>query len=445
MRGLEARAILSIALIMACRMLGLFMILPFFSLYTTTLPGATPFLIGAAIGAYGFSQACLQLPMGSLSDRIGRKKTITLGLVIFALGSVVAALSHDIYGIILGRALQGAGAIGSTLLALAADLTPDERRSQAMALLGLTIALSFFVSLIVGPLLNAWLQLSGIFWLIAVLALLGLVLLHTAVPNPPQLIASTEPVQRWHTLRDPALRRLYVGIFALHAILTSCFVALPIVLQHTLHMTQHAQTEFYLIVLVLAFVCMTPAIIFAEKKRCLRRVLRGAVLLLCSALLGFALCPATSLSVGLCALAFFTAFTWLEASLPSLVSKIAPIQRKGTAMGIYSTSQFAGICAGGLIGGLCLGHFGTSGVFIGASGIALLWLGVAWRMAEPPYLKTFSFPLPASFHATSLQQLPGIAEIAVNAAQGLLHIKIDQKIINSHQLRKAIDESNLPQ
>lgn len=445
MHGVEIRAISSLALIMACRMLGLFMILPFFSLYASTLPGATPWLIGVALGAYGFSQACLQLPFGSLSDRIGRKKVITLGLLLFAVGSVVAACSHSIYGIIIGRILQGAGAVGSTLLALAADLTRDEHRSQAMALLGLTIALSFFVSVILGPLLNNWLQLSGIFWLMAILAAVGLMLLHTAVPNPPTTLAHPKPINRWQTLRDPALTRLYVGIFCLHAILTSCFIALPLLLQQNLRLTQSAQTEFYLVVLLLAFVAMTPAIIFAEKKRCLRGVLRGTLLSLVSALIGLTCLPAGLVTTSCCALLFFTAFTWLESSLPSMVSKIAPLQRKGTAMGIYSTAQFAGIFCGGLIGGFCLGHFGVHGVFAAASLLGLAWLSFTWSMPEPPYLKTFDFSLPAGFNALALQQLPGIAEIAVYAERGLLQIKADQKIINSHQLRNAIDESNLPQ
>jgi predicted MFS family arabinose efflux permease len=376
MNRAEQRATLALALIMACRMLGLFMILPFFSLYTNQLASGTPFLIGVALGAYGLTQACFQLPMGALSDRIGRKPTIYLGLVVFALGSLVAAMSHSIYGIILGRALQGAGAIGSTVMALATDLTRETCRSQALAILGITIALSFVAAMLLGPWLNTWIHLNGIFWLICALAGLGILLLNQLVPNPPS-ISSVTPEQtaarNWQVLKQANLQRLYFGVFCLHSILTLLFIGLPILLKEQCHLTTQAQTMLYIKVLPLAFILMAPLLRWAEKNKKLPQCFPALVLLLCLAL-GILDTQTVSLTcIAACLCAFFIAFTWLEAAMPALVAKYAPAAQKGTAMGLYSTAQFSGIFIGGLLGGAALGQGGFQQVFLIATIMGLVW------------------------------------------------------------------------
>jgi len=449
----ERRAIYSLTFIMACRMLGLFIILPIFSLYVTSIQGATPTLMGFALGAYGLTQACLQLPLGYLSDKIGRKKVITAGLVTFALGSLILALSHSIYGIIAGRAIQGAGAIGSTLLALAADLTPEENRSKAMASLGLAIGVSFAIAMILGPLLNYWVHLTGIFWIIFTLALLCLLLLHTLIPNPPQeirgpLFSETE-TRSQSSLFNPQLLRLHFGIFSLHAILSATFIAAPILLTQMIKLSEFEQSMLYLIILCLAFILMLPFILVAEKNRKMKVIFIGAIIMICVCELLLTNYHSSLIFIGLILLLFFTAFTFLEASLPSLISKIAPIQRKGTAMGIYSTAQFFGIFIGSSLGGVIYSHYGVSGLFIFCTVIGLLWLGFAIFMQQPPYLSTFIFKLNRSAieRFELLQQkilsAPGVAEMAFTSEHDLIFIKADNKIINKDQLRNVIDESTL--
>jgi MFS family permease len=251
----ENRAILSLALIMVFRMLGLFMILPVFSVATATIAGATPKLIGFAIGAYGLTQALLQIPFGALSDKVGRKPIIILGLILFIIGSIVAAASHSISGIIIGRAIQGGGAIGSTVMALLSDLTRDEGRTKAMAVMGLSIGCAFSIALVLGTLLNHLFGLSGIFIATAVFGVIGILLL-LIVPKAPKIV-----VQRKQSmlvlLRDPSLIRLDFSIFSLHAILTALFIALPIVFDYKLNMSSEHIVVMYLAVLVIAFIGAT--------------------------------------------------------------------------------------------------------------------------------------------------------------------------------------------
>lgn len=445
----ERRSIIAISLIMSSRMLGLFMILPIFALAASQMPGASPSLIGLALGIYGLTQAALQLPFGWLSDRFGRKPIITLGLVLFAIGSVIAALSTSIYGIILGRALQGGGAIGSTLLALLADVTRDEERAKAMAVIGMTIGLSFSVALIIGPLVNSYFHLSGIFWLTAIFAVLSFILLYTAVPPAPKVLIDpmieAQASQISTLLKDPALARLNLGIFSMHAILTASFIAIPSVLLDSVKLSAHQQTFLYLAVLILSFVAMLPFLIFAEKQRRLKQVFLGAIFLIILTELVLLIFHQHLFLVALALFVFFGAFSLLEASLPSLVSKIAPLQHKGSAMGIYSTAQFFGIFIGGSLGGVVLNHFGTHGIFLFCALIGLVWLGFAYSMNEPPYLSTIIIadcncsPDLAEF----LKRQAGVAELAYVASAQLLYVKIDKKIISEDELRKRIKQGNL--
>ncbi|WP_304986013.1 MFS transporter [Coxiella-like endosymbiont] len=265
----ERIAVASLTAIMAFRMLGLFMLLPVFSLYANQIPFATPALIGVALGIYGLLQACFQIPFGMLSDHIGRKPVITAGLILLGVGSILAALSHSIYGIIIGRAFQGAGAIGSTILAMIADLTRDEERSKAMALVGIAIGFSFAIALIIGLLINAWFQLEGIFWTTAIFATVGIILLHTVVPTPLQLLPHPEVESESGYFKkvicSSALLRLDFGIFSLHCILTAIFIGIPIILSRVINLTEHEQVSLYLIILLFAFIIAMPLIILFEK------------------------------------------------------------------------------------------------------------------------------------------------------------------------------------
>ena len=378
----------ALASIMSFRMLGLFMILPVFSVYAQQLPGATTTLIGLTLGIYGLTQACLQIPFGMLSDRIGRKPVIFIGLILFFIGSVVAALSHSIYFLILGRALQGTGAIGSTVLALVADLTPVESRSKAMAFIGLSIGLAFTLAMIIGPVINHWFHLSGIFWLTALLALIGMTLI-SAIPTPPKPLKISEK-KFSAVLHDKQLLRLNFGIFSLHAILTSLFIAIPIILTKQLLLTEWQQIILYLVILIVGFAFALPFIIIAEKQKKIKQVFVAAIIAILLSQCMFFVVAIASTSIHFSKLIFtltltlfFTAFTLLEALLPSLVSKIAPPEKKGAAMGIYSSSQFFGIFVGGAVGGLVFSHAHMMGIFVMGAVLALLWFVIASSMRKP--------------------------------------------------------------
>lgn len=383
----ERQAAFWLAGVFSLRMLGLFMILPVFALYAEQLEGNTPLLAGLAIGAYGFSQALLQIPFGMLSDRYGRKPMIYIGLLIFALGSVVAALATSIAGVILGRILQGGGAVSAAVMALAADLSREEHRLKIMASIGVTIGISFAAAMIIGPVLNSWIGVPGIFWLTAVLALLGIVVVRFRVPDPVKecVHSDAEPVpsQFGRVLRDQQLLGLNFGIFILHLLLTATFTAIPLTLRNAgLASAQHWQV--YLLALTLSMLFMVPAIIFAERARRVRAMFISAIALLVLVEIGLAFHVGSVFAITALLLGFFTAFNLLEALLPSLIAKFAPAAAKGTAMGVYSSSQFLGAFSGGVLGGMLNGMFGGSGVFIGAALIAVLWLLVAVNMREPP-------------------------------------------------------------
>lgn len=441
------RAVAGLASIFGLRMLGLFMILPVFSLYADGLAGYSPILLGFAIGAYGLTQALLQIPFGMLSDRIGRKPVIAGGLLVFALGSVVAALSDHIAGVIVGRALQGAGAIAAAVMALTADLTPDEHRTKAMAVIGMSIGLAFFASLIAGPVLGHWVGLAGIFWLTAALALGGLVVLYTIVPAPRESRvhrdAEPVPAQFSRVLRDPQLLRLDLGILLLHLMMTSTFVALPLALRDYAGVTPGSHWQVYLAVLLASVAVMVPFVVLAERRRQMKAVFVGAVAALGLAQLGMAgwhdgLWPLAALLV-----LYFAAFNILEASLPSLVSRIAPSEGKGTAMGVYSSSQFLGAFAGGLLGGHLLWAWGLTGVFLLNAGVALVWLAAAATMERPSSLSSRLVPLGplgkrrADELAARLSGVPGVAEAVVVADEEVAYLKVDRARLDEQALARA--------
>ncbi len=378
----ERRAAWLLAAIFAPRMLGLFLILPVLSVHGTQYRGNTPVLIGLAVGIYGLTQAALQIPFGMLSEKFGRKPVITAGLLLFALGSLCAAHADSIWGVIAGRALQGAGAIASVVLALTADLTRETQRTKAMGIIGASIGGAFAVALVVGPILAGAFGMRGLFYVTGALAVLGVFVLNRYVPTPPPSSRSpTETLARGKTraglrsvLADGHLRRLDAGIAILHFILTATFVALPLALVEGLDLPLEQHWWVYLIVVSGAMVLMAPAVMYADRRNALRQVLLIAIAALALAQIALATGPQTLAFTLAIMFLFFTAFNVLEASLPSLASRIAPRDAKGTALGVYATSQHLGAFLGGLGGGVLYQHFGVAGVFTACGALALLWL-----------------------------------------------------------------------
>lgn len=383
----EWRAGGGLAAIFGLRMLGLFLILPVFAIYAESLAGATPMLIGVAIGAYGLTQALLQVPLGTLSDRLGRRPVILGGLLVFVAGSVIAALGDSIYTVILGRIVQGAGAVSSAILALSADLSRDAQRTKVMAIIGISVGASFMLALVAGPLIAGALGLSGIFWVTAGLAVLAVVLLYLIVPAGGLPASRPETSVRLAMLRrvvtDPNLVRLDVGIFVLHLVMTASFVVFPLVLRDRLGMNEGDHWQIYIPVLLASVIAMGPVIGIGERRRIMHRLQGGVVLTLALADLVLAGFLATPPVILFALWLFFTAFNILEASLPSLVSRFAPAESRGTALGVYSTAQFMGAFVGGVGGGWLHGVAGVSGVFMGCAGMALAWFVIALGLRAP--------------------------------------------------------------
>lgn len=382
----ELRASLALAGVAGLRMLGMFIILPIFGIYAEQLRGGgSHTLIGLALGAYGLTQALLQIPFGGLSDRWGRKRTIYMGLVLFALGSFVAAAATDIYVMILGRVLQGAGAISSAVIALAADLTRDEQRTKAMAVIGMTIGATFSLSLVVGPMLGRAIGVPGVFAMTGVLALAAVAVVRWVVPDPPparQRRSVPEEERLLRLLRNPELARLNWGVFVLHGVLMALFLVLPFALRDAgLPVSQHWQ--IYLPVMVAALLLMLPVLLISERRGKQKPAFLVAVCVLLAAQIAISTALGSVLGIAFALVVFFAAFNLLEASLPSLVTKLAPAGAKGTATGLYSSAQFLGTFAGAAAGGVVSQYFGTPAVLALCGLLTLSWLLVAWPMSAP--------------------------------------------------------------
>ncbi len=430
----ELRASFGLAGIFGLRMLGMFIILPVFALYAAKLPGGSSHtMVGFALGAYGLTQACMQVPFGWLSDRWGRKRTIYVGLLIFALGSFMAALAHDINMVILGRIVQGAGAISAAVIALAADLTRDDQRTKAMAIIGTA-----------GPVLDRIMGVPGIFALTGFLAIAALLVVRAIVPDPLQAAVHKAPVQQASlksVLRDTQLLRLNYGIFALHGILMALFVVVPFALQA--HLPAGSHWRVYLPVMLGAIVLMLPAMLLAERRGLQKPVFVGAVTVLIAALalLMFSDRGLAALVAGL--LVFFAAFNLLEATLPSMISKRAPPGAKGTAIGVYSSVQFIGTFVGAASGGWLSQHYGPPAVFGFCGMLAIVWLLLAFGMRVPRGLETRRYQLPRSDSETtsglvrSLSGLPGVREVNLSG-EGVAYLKVDSKGFDEQNVIKLL-------
>ncbi|MCX7084959.1 MAG: MFS transporter [Methylococcales bacterium] len=449
MTSSEKKATVSLASIYALRMLGLFLIMPVLSLFAEQLEGSTPSLIGMAIGIYGISQALLQIPFGILSDRLGRKKIIIIGLLIFMVGSVVAALSTNIYGVLLGRAIQGSGAIAAPIMALVADLTQEVHRTKAMALIGLSIGVSFGVAITAGPVIAGFIGVHGIFWLIAVLSLMAIWVVRYQVPDPQQSKvhrdAEVVPGQFLNILKNVDLLRLNYGIFILHATLTASFVVLPLLMRDAgLLPAEH--WKVYLPVFVISMAAIIPFVILAEKKRKMKVVFVGAIVALVLADIGLMQFSHNLIGIVGFLWLFFTGFNLLEATLPSLISKTAPGDLRGTAMGVYSTSQFLGAGLGGGIGGWCYGQFGAAGVFMFCALAGFSWFLLSLTMKPPRYWANLLISLEQSSQevadnfVTEILKVNGVEEVTLRYEEGVAYLKVDNQQLNREQLQSLIEK-----
>lgn len=381
----ERRAGIGLASIFALRMLGLFLILPVFSVYAKELPsGDNVALVGLAIGAYGMTQTFLQIAYGAASDRFGRKPVIVFGLLLFAAGSFVAAASHDIQGIILGRVLQGAGAISAAVTALAADLTREQHLTKTMAMIGSSIGLVFALSMVGAPLLYAAIGMSGIFALTGVLSLLAIFVVLRVVPAAPAVPRQPGWSSFVEVLANPLLARMNFGVFTLHLLQTAMWVLLPSALVASGGLAVGEHWKVYLPTVLLSFVVMVPAIVAAERHGRMKLVFNAAIALLLAVQLGFAFFGSGLLPLAFWLFMFFVAFNVLEATQPSLISRIAPPHAKGAALGIYNTTQSLGLFLGGTLGGYLAKSAGPFAVWSVCAVLAAVWLMVGLGMKMPP-------------------------------------------------------------
>ncbi|WP_116474446.1 MFS transporter [Zobellella maritima] len=446
----EQRAALTLASIFGMRMLGLFMIMPVFALYGTDLIGFSPLWVGICIGAYGLTQSLLQIPAGWLSDRIGRKPVIYGGLVLFALGSGVAALSESVYGVAAGRALQGCGAIAAAILALAADVTREEHRTKAMAIIGVCIGISFAVAMVAGPLLASVAGLSGVFWVTALLALLAMLLVYFGLPGGNirgqirDVTAAPELFGR--LLKDRQLLRLDFGILLLHMTLTAVFVAFPLSLLDAGLAAGH-HWWLYLPALLLSFVLIIPFLILGARRNMNKVLFQGSILVMMTALVLMAVGQGQLWLLALAMVLYFTAFNFMEASLPAFLSMLAPAGAKGTAMGIYSTSQFLGAFLGGICGGVLYQQLGGTGVFLLVAMTMAVWFWVAAGMANVSQVRSHILPISGNMEDSvvteqllqRLMALPGVQEALVIPEEKAAYLKVDANLFELDQARRLVN------
>lgn len=450
LNSIEKKAAYSLALVFGLRMLGLFMILPVFAIYGMELEGYTPMWLGLAIGAYGLTQALLQIPMGILSDKYGRKTIIIIGLLIFLVGSVVAATATTIYGVVAGRALQGAGAIASAVLALAADLTREEQRPKVMATIGMFIGLAFTVSMILGPIIADNIGLSGIFWFTAELTIFAIVMVKFIVPNSvskaPKGDLVALPKQMLQLIGNGQLFRLNMGVFVLHMVLTACFVTLPKSFVDA-GLTLNNHWMLYLPTLLGSFFLMVPFMIWAIKKQQEKPIFLASIMLLVITL-ALLYSVANNLTVLFFAtLLFFTAFNYLEATMPSMLSRIAPAGAKGSAMGVFTSSQFLGAFCGGVIGGIVAEQVNEQAIFMVMLVFTLLWLVFAVGMKPVKKSKSYSFSLQVNSErectelAEKLIVMNGVVEATLVHSEKVAYMKLNDKEVDFEKIRSLLNKS----
>ncbi|WP_374527617.1 MFS transporter [Acinetobacter sp.] len=436
MNSLERRSTFALSSIFALRMLGLFMIIPVFSVAGQSYQYATPALIGLAVGVYGLSQAILQIPFSLIADRFSRKPLVVLGLLLFAIGGAVAAMSDTIYGVIIGRAIAGAGAVSAVVMALLADVTREEQRTKAMAAMGMSIGLSFVVAFSLGPWLTSLVGISGLFWVTTImgLAAIAMLLLVPKVTRHHKNFQQGYLAQLKQVLKMPDLNRLHVSVFTLHLLLTAMFIYVPSQLIEFAQIPLAKHGLIYLPLLVISLFFAFPSIIVAEKYRKMRSIfltaIAGIILGLITLIFGYESKYILLTGLGL----FFIAFNVMEALLPSWLSKAAPIQSKATAMGVNASSQFLGAFFGGTLGGQLLMLNNTAMGWSILAAIAIIWLLISFGLAQPRYLSSIVLRLPESKQTdewtSQLLAIRGIEEVVVMSDQHVAYIKVDKQRID---------------
>ncbi len=445
MSARELRVAIGLAGIFGLRMLGLFVILPVFALYAASLEGGDDLtMVGIALGAYGLSQAILQIPFGRWSDRYGRKLLLYIGLAIFAGGSAIAGYSSSVYGVILGRILQGSGAVSAVAIALAADLTREEHRTKVMAIIGSMIGVSFAASLILGPWLDRIIGVDGIFYLTGALSLAAMVVV-VRLPDPPATEpgATRGPVRLAEVLRDGELNRLNVGIFVLHAVLMSLFVTVPFDLVAA-GLDSHEHWKVYGLVMLGSVFYMVPALHFGDRRGRSKRVYLISIGLAAASQLLLLPSGESLMGVGVALLVFFSGFMVLEAQLPSQVSRAAPAGGRGTAIAVYSTVQFLGASFGSSLGGYLAQHWGRVSLLAMNVTMMLVWLVTAWGMRDPDASRVRTYPIPplGEERARELREriggLPGVREVQVAAGERMAYLKVDARAFDEQDVLKLI-------
>jgi MFS family permease len=446
MNPTELRAGLSLAGVFGLRMLGLFFILPVLAVHAEHIRGGENLtLVGVALGAYGLAQGILQIPFGAASDRWGRKPVLYAGLLIFSAGSFLGCVADDIWIMIAARVLQGAGAISSVAMALAADLTREQHRTKVMAMIGSTIGLMFALSLVGAPLLYQAIGMSGLFALTGVLCLSAIAVVKFQVPEPPPPRAAARSGSSRAALLDPELLRLNAGIFILHIVLYAMFVVVPPRLVSAgLELPEH--WKLYLPVVLASFVLMLPAILHADRRNRPKPVLLASVALLLAAETALALFDGGLFAIAVLMLMFFVAFNVLEALLPSLVSRLAPAEGRGVAIGVYNTTQTLGVFFGGLLGGWVASHYAATGVFVMCAVLVAVWLAIATGMGTPAApvneVSSLTFSIAAGVDLEGLRdalaRVNGVQEAEVVPAERIARLKVVPGQWDEHRVRKLI-------
>ena len=445
MSARELRAAIGLAGIFGLRMLGLFVILPVFALYAASLEGGNDLtLVGIALGAYGLSQAILQIAFGRWSDHFGRKPLLYIGLAIFAAGSALSGYSSSIYGVIAGRILQGSGAISAVAMAMAADLTREEHRTKVMAIIGSTIGLSFAASLVAGPWLGRVVGVDGIFYLTGILALAAMAVV-ARLPDPPAAdpSAGRGPVRIAEILRDRELHRLDVGIFVLHAVMMSLFVTVPFDLVRV-GLDAHEHWKVYALVLLGSALYVAPALHFGDRKGRSRPLFLFSIAIVAASQVLLLFHAQSLIGIGMALLVFFAGFMLLEAALPAHVSRAAPAGARGTAIAVYSTVQFLGAACGAALGGYLAQHWGRASLLAMNLGLLSAWLLAAWGMRSYDASSIRSYPLPpldgqrAAGLRERLHALPGVREVKLQAGARVAHLKVDARAFDEQDVLKLI-------
>ncbi len=447
MTPVELRAIWGLGVVFSLRMFGMFMVLPVLTTSGMALNGASAYLVGIAIGIYGLAQAIFQIPLGLISDRIGRKPVITYGLLIFVIGSLIAAISGSIWGVILGRALQGSGAIAAAAMALLSDLTREQNHTKAMAFIGVSFGITFAIAMVLGPVVSDAFGLHTLFWMIAILAFFGIGIILYIVPSTDKCTLNRESRilggSLIKVLVNSRLLKLNISIMCLHILLILSFVALPMEIKKA-GLSTNEHWKIYLITILISFATVAPLILYAEKYRRIKKMLTGCVAtLFCAEVLFWYSIGNLRVTIAGIQL-FFIAFNLIEAILPSLISKEAPASYKGTAMGAYSTSQFIGVAIGGGLGGWLYGLGGSESVFIAGIVLAALFFLIGNTIKEPPYISSLRLALSSMaakdlFLEGLLRAQPGVSEVVIVPEEYSVYIKVDVKQTSQSQLESLLN------